>query len=140
MTSLSTLLSPLVLELDLAEGDMRALDWLSTVRTAAAAGVHYLVLTGPDPARHHAVRSLQECGFACGMHVEITSKQPTPPADRAPRVRISADGIPRMLLPDGIPLSDLLTAIDTGRPLLDGAPVLRSLEASGRQYRTPDSA
>ncbi|SFF75160.1 hypothetical protein SAMN05216251_12751 [Actinacidiphila alni] len=135
--TLNALLSTPVLELDLSGGEMRVLDWLSTVRTAADAGVRHLVLTGPSPARHHAVRSLEECGFACGMHVEIIPKQPTQPADHAPRVRIGSDGIPRMLLPDGIPLSDLLTAIDAGRPLLERAPVLRSLEASGRPCSQP---
>ncbi|WP_405589682.1 hypothetical protein [Streptomyces sp. NBC_01190] len=120
--------SPPVLELALGIGHMRGVDWLSTVRAAADSGIHHLVLTGPDPARHPAAQALGECGTACGMQVHLSAAPPISPASQVPRVRISADGIPRLVIPEGIPTSDLLTRTDLA--WFAPPPILRALEAA----------
>jgi len=120
--------APALLELDLAEGNMRALDWLSTVRAAAAAGVDRLVLTGPDPSRHRATQALWQCGTACGMHVSIVNTPPQP-AGGEPRIRITSDGVPRLVIPDGIPLTDLSAALGPALAGIASPPVLQALQA-----------
>lgn len=122
--------TPALLELALAEGDMRALDWLATVRAAAHVGVRHLVLTGPNPRRHRAARALWECGTASGMHVDFAETPPSPAASREPRVRIAADGIPRLVIPDGIPLTDLPAALGPALAGIASPPVLQALEAA----------
>ncbi|WP_225850128.1 hypothetical protein [Streptomyces sp. HPF1205] len=122
--------APPLLELALAEGDMRALDWLATVRAAARAGLRHLVLTGSSPRRHRAARALWECGTAYGMHVEFTATPPTPAVSHEPRVRIAADGIPRLVIPDGIPLTDLPAALGPALAGIASPPVLQALEAA----------
>lgn len=123
--------APAVLELALHDdGGMRALNWLAVVRTAASTGVRHLVLAGPNPRLHPAARALWECGTACGMQVALSTSPPSTAADRAPRIRIASDGIPRLVIPDGIPLSDLPATL---LPTLAGGespPVLAALETA----------
>lgn len=126
-----------VLELTLNQGDMRALDWLATVRAAAGAGVRHLVLAGPHPGRHPAAKALWQCGTAAGMHVAVTASPPGTAADRAPRVRITADGIPRLVIPEGIPLTDLPTALGPDLAAFASPPVLRALEAAASRQHVP---
>ncbi|WUH90289.1 hypothetical protein OG900_09390 [Streptomyces sp. NBC_00433] len=128
---------PAVLELALTDGDMRALHWLATVRAAAGAGVHHLVLAGPHPGQHPAARALWQCGTSAGMHVAVTASPPATAADRAPRIRITADGIPRLVIPDGIPLTDLPTDLGPDLAAFASPPVLRALEAATSRRLVP---
>lgn len=117
------------LELALADGDMRLLDWLAAVRAAAAAGLDQLILSGPHPRHHRAAHALWECATACGMRVTIIDTPPQPAGADA-RIRIASDGIPRLLIPAGIPIAELPPALGLTLAGIASPPVLRALQAA----------
>jgi hypothetical protein len=121
-----------VLELALESGTL-TVAWLHAVRAAAAAGVHDLVLTGPRPDRHPASQALWECGTGLGMHVRFAPTPPTTAAgDHRARIRLASDTIPRLIIPDGIPVRDLHT-LGPALPSAVDPQLLRALEDAARE-------
>ena len=131
-----------VLELALGTGgEMHTVDWLGLVRSTAAVGMRHLILTIPHPT-HPRAQVLWECGVACGMHVTLSAVPTATSTDHAPRIRVAAGGVPRLVIPDGIPLTDLQAALGPDLAGFASPSVLRALEAAAphRQFGSSGSA
>lgn len=133
VTATSTLpLPPAVFELTLLGGG-DICGYLAAIHAAADSGLQHLVLTGPRPHWHPATAALRGCGIECGMHVSFTATAPTSPIEHAPRMRLAADGIPRLVIPDGIPLTELPALLGPDLAAFTDPQELHALETA---YRT----